>query len=628
MEPVPEITSGELPRPSAKGWRIHNADVLDALAKMPSDSMHCMLSDPPYGLSDHTPDEVIEALTCWMAGKPYVHGKSGFMAATWDNFVPGPEVWRECLRVLMPGGFAFVFCSSRTHDLMSMALRLAGFRIHPTLTWCFGSGFPKASRIDKIVDGADGRQGAVTEMTGKWKGGQSFGGGKSQWVKDGEKITEDNYEPAGELAKVWTGHRYGLQALKPAAEFIICCQKPYAGKPIDVITKTGAGALNIDGGRISGVAGSGVWGTSNETCAPTFNGSQTKHEFRSKPVELAGGTVGRWPANFAVGHSPSCECVGENVVESSQGSNAGEARTNGVIEKGLKTRIPSKQPTSESVAAWRCAAGCVCSHTWTAEALSDCPECGSRKTEWLCAVARLDAQAGKRGAAAPVKGTEASHTGMDGTHCYGEFGRVAGPFHGDGLAGASRFFHNSNWHHELAERLANTDPAYYCAKASGRERHAGVGTPEPITQHGATMRKIQNGIEDESSSDKDGRNHHPTVKPIALCKWMATLLLPPDAYAPRRLLIPFSGSGSECIAAHLAGWDEIVGIEQSAEYVAIAGKRLAWWSAQKVAHGSDMEAILKAAVKRPSPPLRQKESDSCLTPAKNSVTTDAQGDLF
>ena len=73
-------------------------------------------------------------------------------------------------------------------------------------------------------------------------------------------------------------------------------------------------------------------------------------------------------------------------------------------------------------------------------------------------------------------------------------------------------------------------------------------------------------------------NSHPTIKPISLCKWIASLLLPPAEYAPRRILVPFCGSGSEMAGAALAGWDEIVGIDNEPEYVAIAEARMRYWS--------------------------------------------------
>lgn len=70
---------------------------------------------------------------------------------------------------------------------------------------------------------------------------------------------------------------------------------------------------------------------------------------------------------------------------------------------------------------------------------------------------------------------------------------------------------------------------------------------------------------------------HPTLKPINLIEWLATLLLPPKLDTPRRLLVPFSGVASEMIGAHLAGWDVVHGIEQSAAYIAEGKQRAAWW---------------------------------------------------
>ena len=73
-------------------------------------------------------------------------------------------------------------------------------------------------------------------------------------------------------------------------------------------------------------------------------------------------------------------------------------------------------------------------------------------------------------------------------------------------------------------------------------------------------------------------NIHPTVKPIRVTEYLARLLLPPELDEPRRLLVPFAGSGSEMIGAMLAGWDEVTGIERESEYVAIAEARLRWWA--------------------------------------------------
>ena len=70
------------------------------------------------------------------------------------------------------------------------------------------------------------------------------------------------------------------------------------------------------------------------------------------------------------------------------------------------------------------------------------------------------------------------------------------------------------------------------------------------------------------------------------------MLLPPPLDRPRRILVPFSGSGSEMIGALLAGWDEVVGVELSEEYADIARARLAHWERYRRA---DSEAAEKEA---------------------------------
>lgn len=66
------------------------------------------------------------------------------------------------------------------------------------------------------------------------------------------------------------------------------------------------------------------------------------------------------------------------------------------------------------------------------------------------------------------------------------------------------------------------------------------------------------------------------MKPQDLIRYFARLILPPERRdgKPRRILVPFSGSGSEVIGCLQAGWDEVVGIEREAEYVKIAEARI------------------------------------------------------
>ena len=69
-------------------------------------------------------------------------------------------------------------------------------------------------------------------------------------------------------------------------------------------------------------------------------------------------------------------------------------------------------------------------------------------------------------------------------------------------------------------------------------------------------------------------NDHPAVKPVTLCEYLARIILPPERKTPRRLLVSFSGSGSEMIGAINAGWEHVRGIEKSKKYAKLSRERL------------------------------------------------------
>lgn len=116
---------------------------------------------------------------------------------------------------------------------------------------------------------------------------------------------------------------------------------------------------------------------------------------------------------------------------------------------------------------------------------------------------------------------------------------------------------------------------FYTAKADRAERDEGLHHLEE--QRGGSE-KFDAGKRDGVGAERMPmvRNTHPTVKPIDLCGYLARMLLPPPRAdgAPRRILVPFSGSGSEMIGCLNAGWDEVVGIEREAEYAEIARARI------------------------------------------------------
>ena len=65
------------------------------------------------------------------------------------------------------------------------------------------------------------------------------------------------------------------------------------------------------------------------------------------------------------------------------------------------------------------------------------------------------------------------------------------------------------------------------------------------------------------------RNHHPTVKPVALLRYLCRLITPHNGV----ILDPYAGSGSTGIAAVREGFNCIL-IERDPEYFDIACRRI------------------------------------------------------
>ena len=122
--------------------RLILGNCLEVLRELPDNSVDAIVTDPPYGLGKE-PD-ALKMLTDWIeTGHHDVKGR-GFMGKEWDAFVPQPRVWHECLRVLKPGGHLLAFAGTRTQDLMTLGLRLAGFEIRDMIAWVYSTGFPKS----------------------------------------------------------------------------------------------------------------------------------------------------------------------------------------------------------------------------------------------------------------------------------------------------------------------------------------------------------------------------------------------------------------------------------------------------------------------------------------------------
>lgn len=122
---------------------------------------------------------------------------------------------------------------------------------------------------------------------------------------------------------------------------------------------------------------------------------------------------------------------------------------------------------------------------------------------------------------------------------------------------------------------------FYCAKASKADREEGCGSL-PLVAAGMVSETSGQHItrRDEGYRQPKRANHHPTVKPTALMRYLCRLVTPSGG----TVLDPFAGSGSTGKAALLEGFD-FIGCEMTPEYVPIAEARLAHALAQRESDG-------------------------------------------
>lgn len=623
--------------------KIHHADVVRWALAYQGPRFHGSLSDPPYHLT-----EIVKrfgkpgakpARDRDNGAGPYARTGKGFMGRTWDggDLAFHPETWSAIASPLYPGAFGMAFAGSRGWHRMAAALEgymavpweqlraqadmlalaretrdwsiveavetwirnlgrihealdRAGLIIHPTIFgWVYGSGFPKATKpADQLVarkfrawlldhpaeagelraarqelEAARGEargearrrfdalrhdlqeRAGLTRRAGQRRHAPKFDAaahGYRQKDNGFNSKDHDSYTVVEYLdpeAAALAGHRYGLQALKPAMEPVIVWQKRHERAPIEEIAATGAGALWIDGGRIEATdsqLAEKYWSTRN--APPRDNMVYGRDERARQDGPLIPHEGGRWPANFAMAHRPDC----------------GESR---------------------------CAPGCV-----------------------VAALAEQSGDSTSTGGSGPGSGHLGYH-GADGSN----LGQSAGGF-GD-TGGADRFFFAGSWELDILE----AEQAAYIPKPSSAEKEAGLDPLQvalmrelygddlpnfdPVTVDDGREIPIDNAY---LRGETTRRNIHPTIKPLTLARWLATLLLPPARYGPRRLLVPFAGTGSEMIGGMLAGWDEVEGVELTEDHIPIAEARFRFW--EGVRHKFDRGQPIKLTA--PTKPKRRK----------------------
>ena len=440
-----------------------------------------------------------------------------FMNAEWDKDKGGRDEWIawlasmfiELRRVARPGAHALVWALPRTSHWTATAVENAGWTIRDVGVHLFGSGFPKSVDLAKATD----------KRSGHWRGRAGAVTIAAQPSKGREYERSEKGEPVTAAAAAAALQGWG-SALKPASEHWILARAPLAEKTlVGNVLAYGTGGINVDATRIgyaspedAAAMESGV--ESIRERGGVMNGSWKNASDLADANPAS--ALGRWPANVTLAHLDGCRVVGKSTnVRPIWGAVPGApVKSIGFSRRRSAPKRAEVAKVAEVAEVYQCEDGCP--------------------------VKLLDEQSGDR-------------PGMSGGGVHREdyggglFGGIdsAGTARGDS-GGASRLFYTAK--PCAAEKEKGLDWMPEETVGDGREK-----TNDTPRQRGATKR----------------RNVHPTVKPVALMRWLCKLITPTGGV----IVDPFAGSGTTLVAA-LADGFRCIGVEQSEKFAAIARARV------------------------------------------------------
>jgi DNA modification methylase len=417
---------------------LHLGDCLDVLKTLPDNSIDAIVTDPPYGLA--------------------------FMGKKWDYDVPSEEVWRECLRVLKPGGHLLAFAGTRTQHRMAVRIEDAGFEIRDMIAWVYGSGFPKSHDVSKAIDKA--------------------GGDALAW-----RAFSESYAAA--------------------------------------VEKSDMKHADID--RALGIKSSSCyWARTDHR-----GGMPPRHHW-----EAVGELLGLSADFERLYDEAEREVVGTRVGVDTTKQSIACAISAQALERSTRREFYITAPATEAAKQWQ---------GW-GTALKPALE--------PITVARK-----------PLTGTVAANVLEWGTGAINVDGSRIPCESGQGRFPANLIHDGSE---EAVLGMGESSRYFYCAKASKRDRDEGCEGMAKIRTGAMTATADGSMLTGSGNERTTARaNHHPTVKPTDLMRYLCRLVTPPNG----TVLDPFMGSGSTGKAAVLEGFD-FIGIEREAEYIDIARARI------------------------------------------------------
>jgi len=489
--------------------------------KYPVDFINKIICGDSIKVMKDIPNDVIDSVIC---DPPY---EIGFMNKLWDNsgIAYNVDLWKQCLRVLKPGGYLLSFGGARTYHRMACAIEDAGFEIRDMIEWIYGQGFPKSLDISKAVDK---------------QGGKSL----SWFIDYILKVADERKISRKELTMLFpskNGNSTGWLWNKQKTQNITIKQynkiKNFLDLPFENLKEAereviGKGKAGLTAGSIANFAGKKEF---NLTTPTTSQAKQWEG----------------WGTNLKPAHEPVCmarkplseKTVAENVLKWGTGGinidecrveidsikDASQLRTMNRSQKDDKNGWGMNQNKGDNPEVispkGRFPANII--HDGSDEVMKVFP---NTSKGWGVAT---NGKAKGKGSMFGTGGTNANRYDMDGSS-------------------AARFF--------------------YCPKASKSERDMGCEELEKKTAGECTDRKNGSaGLKSPRAGagrTNGSKNYHPAVKPIKLMEYLVKLVTVKDAL----VLDSFIGSGTTAIACKKLKRN-FIGIELYPEYVEIARKR-------------------------------------------------------
>jgi DNA modification methylase len=526
------------------GVTLHHGDCLDVLRTLPDASVDSVVTDPPYGL--------------------------GFMGREWDALPPGREWAEECLRVLKPGGHLLAFGGTRTWHRLACAVEDAGFEVRDSIAWMYGSGFPKSLDVSKAIDKRREEDRAPVDAVRSWLnarrldaglthdavnkhfGHASNGGGSSSaWMTNPTSRSLPTWDQWQELKSL-----FGFGDDMDAEVWRLNGRKGAPGEAWDARVITGMHHQGNAIGNYELKHGVGKGRTANERRdapatpdAERWQGWGTALKPAFEPVVVArkplSGTVAANVLAHGTGALNIDGCrIGDGDDRTSGGPtgariDAGEGYGGGWSDANAGRARPS-------------------GGRWPANVVLDESQAEA-----------LDEQSGTL-----TSGANPTRRGSDKfREAYGDFKGQAecDPARGADAGGASRFFY-------VAKAPKGERPSYAKEGAGeGRVIEGASGKVRECRQCG--NRTIRSGETQPAcghndfafvpTAQREERVSHPTVKPLALMRWLVRLVTPPGG----TVLEPFAGSGTTVEACIVEGFD-CIAIEKGDEYLPLIMQRI------------------------------------------------------